>query len=183
MDWIDKIKDTLGAWKLSHQVKVEKGIVNIPNFKDIQDIGLIYNATQAKEEEQITRIAHYLRDQGKKVWTMGFVESKTLPYNRKFHISSEYFWKEQLNFFNTPQKEKVGQFMSHKFDLLLNIYFEPLFPLQAMSSLCEAKYKMGAQLPNGLNYNHSVIDTGSDHSIQCLSPQMVHDLKVINQHD
>jgi ABC-type uncharacterized transport system substrate-binding protein len=67
MDWIDKIKDTLGAWKLSHQVKVEKGIVNIPNFKDIQDIGLIYNATQAKEEEQITRIAHYLRDQGKKV--------------------------------------------------------------------------------------------------------------------
>jgi hypothetical protein len=73
--------------------------------------------------------------------------------------------------------------MSHKFDLLLNIYFEPLFPLQAMSSLCEAKYKMGAQLPNGLNYNHSVIDTGSDHSIQSLSAQMVHYLKVINQHD
>jgi hypothetical protein len=181
MNWIENIKNNMGAWMLKKQVKPLQSMQYLPSFININDIGIIYHATHAKEEDEITRIAHYLRNQGKKVWTMGFVDAKELPQNRKFHISSEYFCKAQLNFFNIPQEEKVGQFMNHPFDLLLNLYFEPLFPLQAMSSMCKANFKMGAQLENGLQYNHTIIDTGNNHSIQNLSSQMVHYLNVINQ--
>ena len=183
MSWIEHIKNKLGSLMLEIRVIEKVGINTIPSFQDIQEIGVIYNATQAIEEEQINRIAHFLRDQGKKVWTLGYVDSNKLPHNRKFHISSEYFWKEQLNFFNLPQPEKIGQFMNHNFDLLMNLYFEPILPIQAMSCLCHAKYKMGAQIQNGIQYNDSIIDTGNDHSIQSLSAQMVHYLKVINQHE
>lgn len=183
MSWLEKIKNKLGFWMLEKKVEVRKGINPIPSFESIQEIGVIYNATKAIEEEQMNRIAHFLRNQGKKVWTLGYVDSNKLPHNRKFHISSEYFWKEQLNFLNLPQPEKVGQFMNHNFDLLMNLYFDPILPMQAMSCICQAKYRMGAQIENGIQYNDSIIDTGNDHSIQSLSAQIVHYLKVINQHE
>jgi hypothetical protein len=40
---------------------------------------------------------------------------------------------------------------------------------------------MGAQLTDGLKYNDSIIDTGSNHSLPNLASQMVHYLEVINQ--
>lgn len=180
MGLIDNLKNKIGAWFLSRQVKANKGMQHVPSLASIHEIGIIYNATESKQEEQITNIAHFLREQGKKVQTIGFVDAKVLPHNRKFHISSTYFWREQLNVFNIPQEEKVGQFMQHKFDLILNLYFEPIFPLQAMSTLCKAKFKMGAQINNSLAYNDSIIDIGEDKNATQLASQIIHYLNVIN---
>ncbi|MCG9880299.1 MAG: hypothetical protein MH472_06845 [Bacteroidia bacterium] len=182
MSWIDNIKNKIGSWLLNRQVKQKKGMLEIPSFTNVHEIGIIYNATESMQEEHINGIAHFLREQGKKVHTIGFVNAKTLPHNRKFHISSTYFWREQLNAFNIPQEEKVGLFMQHKFDLVLNLYFEPIFPLQAMSTLCKAKFKMGPQIPGSLAFNDSVIDMGSDQNAKSLASQIIHYLNVINQH-
>jgi len=181
MNWIEQIKNSIGRYKLEHSKKNRDKKHSIPSFENIHEIGIIYHAGMKDNEEQVNRIAHFLRDQGKKVWMMGFVDAKTLPHNKKFHISSEYFWKEKLTYFNLPNPSLIGNFITHKFDLVMNLYFEGDLPLQGLSNLCEANYAMGAQIPGGLTYNDSIIDTGKDQTIQNLASQMVHYLKVINQ--
>jgi hypothetical protein len=181
MNWIEQIKNKIGRHMLQRISSVRNRKHPIPSFESIQEIGIIYYAGHKDNEEQINRVAHYLREQGKKVWMMGFVDAKTLPHNKKFHISSEYFWKEKLTYFNLPNPSLIGNFVTHKFDLVMNLYFEGDLPLQGLSNLCEAKYAMGANLPGGLYYNDSLIDTGADQTIQNLASQMVHYLKVINQ--
>lgn len=182
MNWIEQLKTKIGRIILQRNLpKAKQQVHAIPHFSDLHEVGIIYNANSKENEEQINQIAHFLREQGKKVWMMGYVDSKTLPTNKKFHISSEYFWKEKLNFFNLPEPSKIGNFITHKFDLILNLYIESELPLQALSTYCQSGYSMGAQLPNGLSYNDSIIDIGSDKNIQNLAAQMVHYLKVINQ--
>jgi thioesterase domain-containing protein len=155
--------------------------MHFPSFKEVQDIGIIYHAGNANNEAEVNKVAHFLREQGKKVWTMGYVDAKVLPHTKKFHISSEYFWKEKLNAYNLPDTAKIGNFLQHRFDLLMNLYFEEDLPLQAMSTYAISQFSMGAQLNNALTYNDSVIDTGNTKSIEHLASQMIHYLSVVNQ--
>jgi hypothetical protein len=181
MSLIENFKNYVGRIFLKKSGPIKSSQRGIPTFDSVTEIGIIYHAGSAANEEQINRVVHYLRDQGKKVWTMGFVNANTLPNNKKFHISSEYFWKEKLTWYNLPDTSKIGNFVTHRFDLLLNLYFEGDLPLLAMSSYTQSAYSMGANLPDALRYNDTIIDTGSEHSIQNLASQMVHYLKVINQ--
>jgi hypothetical protein len=181
MNWAEKIKNKIGRYLLQKASTIRNSKHIIPTFESVKEIGIIYHAGFKDNEEEINKIAHFLRDQGKKVWMIGFVDAKTLPNNKKFHISSEYFWKEKLSYFNLPNPSLIGNFIHHKFDLLLNLYFEEDLPLQGLSNLSEANYAMGAQIPNALNYNDSIIDTGNNLTLQNLASQMVHYLKVINQ--
>lgn len=181
MGIIEKLRNRIGRYLLYRFHPGRTASTRIPHFDDLREIGILYDATNASNEEQINRIAHYLRDQGKKVWMMGFVDAKTLPHTKKFHISSEYFWKEKLTRFNLPEPSKIGNFLHHRFDLLMNLYLEDNLPLQAMSTYTQASYAMGAPLSDALRYNDSVIDVKQDGGIHGLATQMVHYLKVINQ--
>ncbi|MCF8254086.1 MAG: hypothetical protein K9H61_09385 [Bacteroidia bacterium] len=181
MSLIENIKNKIGRILLKKPVNKQNGNTSIPTFSQIQDIGIIYNADTKEHEQEINLVANYLREQGKKVWMMGYVNSKTLPENKKFHISSEYFWKEKLTFFNLPDPNKIGNFISHPFDLMMNLYFEKELPLEALSTLCKSKYSMGVEMPGNLAYNDGLISLGSNRDIKNLASQIVHYLNVINQ--
>lgn len=180
MSLIKSIKNKIGKILLHKSLKA-RSRQNIPTFDAVHDIGIIYHAGNKENEDQVNQVAHFLRDQGKKVWTMGYVDAKTLPHNKKFHISAEYFWQEKLTWYNLPDLSKIGNFVQHPFDLMMNLYFEQDLPLQAMSSYSKAKYAMGASIPDALQFNDTLIDTGSQQNLQNLAVQMVHYLKVINQ--
>jgi hypothetical protein len=179
MKLIENIKNYIGRYFLQKQAKKNSKSMHIPNFIGVQEIGIIYNAGSNENEEQVNKVVHFLREQGKKVWTMGFVNEKILPPSKKFHLNAEYFWKEKLSPFNLPQTDKIGTFITHKFDLLMNLYFEEDLPLQALSTYCNANFSIGAQIPYSLTYNDSVIDTNENHNIENLASQMIHYLKVI----
>ncbi|MDZ4669189.1 MAG: hypothetical protein SGJ00_15080 [bacterium] len=181
MNWITQIKNYIGRILLHSHVKKNSKVMHFPTFDQVQDIGIIYHAGNAANEAEVNKVAHFLREQGKKVWTMGYVDAKTLPHTKKFLISSEYFWKEKLTFFNLPDSAKIGNFIQHRFHLMMNLYFEEDLPLQAMSTYAVSEFSMGAQLNNALSYNDSVIDTGQKKSIENLASQMIHYLKVVNQ--
>lgn len=181
MGLLEGIKNKLGRLYLNSSGAQRKGTHPIPAFTNIQEIGIIYHADSQKQEEEVNRVAHYLREQGKKVWTMGFVDAKTLPHTKKFHISAEYFWREKLKWNNLPDPTRIGNFISHPFDLVMNLYFEDVLPLEALSSMTRSAYAMGASsVPGALQYNDTVIEMKSN-SIHDLATQMIHYLKVINQ--
>jgi hypothetical protein len=109
------------------------------------------------------------------------VNAPKLPYQNKFHISSEYYWQETLTFFNLPEKAKIGRFLEFEFDLLMNLFFEKELPLQAIAALSKSRFSMAANLSNALPYNDVLIDTGSNKDIVNLAMQMIHYLKVLHK--
>jgi len=153
--------------------------VAVPSMESVINIGILYDASNNQSEEQVQRIASQLRHDGKKVFLMGFVNQKQLPHKKVFHLTSEYFWLQQLNFFNIPDADKIGKFLQQPFDLLINLYFDDILPLQALSAKSSAKYIIGSNSKLALQYNNAVIDCGSNKTLINLASQVVHYLNII----
>ncbi len=160
-------------------IKKGRSARSMPSFSSIVEIGIVYNAGKAIQETQVNQIAELLRKDGKKVFTLGFIDAKQLPEKHRFNLSSGYYWKETLTNYNLPDRQKLSSFLNTEFDLLMNLFFEQELPLQAISALSKSKFSMGANISGALPYNDFLIDTGEQKEISNLGMQMIHYLKVI----
>jgi hypothetical protein len=151
----------------------------IPDYNDMKRIGILYNADSNEHEMLVQQFANELRESGKKVLLMGFVNQKDLPHQKKPHISNEYFWKAHLNFIGLPITEKIGKFCNEPFDLLINMYFNDELPLQAMSLRSKALFKIGYNSALALPVNNMLIDTGNNKNPLTVGRQMIHYLQAI----
>jgi hypothetical protein len=180
MGWIKNIKDTIGNYLLkSMSVKKERKARAMPNYSSIVEIGIVYDAGTASQEEQVNQIAQLLRNEGKKVFTLGFIDAKQLPEKHTFSMSAGYYWRETLNNYNLPDRQKLSSFLNTEFDLLMNLFFEKELPLQAIAAMSKSKFSMAANITGALPYNDFLIDTGKEKEINNLGMQMIHYLKVI----
>jgi hypothetical protein len=84
-----------------------------------------------------------------------------------------------MNFFKLPQKAAYETFLKTDFDLLLNLYEKPILPLLALSAWSNAKYKVGPNFQDGLNYFDAMIDTGNDVGLTQLISQIDFYFKII----
>lgn len=179
MKIIEDIKNYIGRWQLNREINQKSKKNKRLSLDQAQHIGIVYNAENKENEQAVSQYASDLRAEGKKVFMLGYVDSKQLPHTKKFLLNSEFFWKEKLNGINLPIKGKIGQFLQLEFDLLLNLYQEPLLPMQAIAAYSNAKYRVGAQMDGGLNYYDAIIDTGNKKDLRYLIEQIDFYLRTI----
>ncbi len=179
MKLIEDIKNYIGRFLLSKEIAEKNAKHSLTTFNEVQHIGIVYNAEDRNNEEAINNYANQLRTDGKKVFLMGYVDKKDLPHSKKFILQSEFFWKEKLNGFNLPIKGKIGRFLELDFDLLLNLYFEPSLPMQAIAAYSKAKYRVGSHIAGGLDYYDAMIDIGEKKDLNFLIEQIDFYLKNI----
>lgn len=172
MKLLEDLKNYVGSWQLSREIGQKRLRRKLLPFHQVNQIGILYNAESKENEQQVTAYANQLRAEGKKVFLLGYVDQKNLPPTKKFLFQSEFYWKEKLNGINLPIKGKIGQFLSLEFDLLLNLYFEPLLPLKAVSAYSNAKYRVGSFIPDGLKYYDFMLDVGATNNLLQLIEEM-----------
>ena len=180
MKLIEDIKNYIGRFLLGREISEKKLTRNFVSFSNVHHIGIVYNAEKKEDEILVNNYANQLRQEGKKVFLMGYVNMKQLPHSKKFLLQSEFFWKEKLNGFNLPIKGKIGRFLDLDFDLLINLYFEPSLPMQAIAAYSKAKYRIGANIIGGLDYIDGMIDIGEKKDLTFLIEQIDFYLKSIN---
>ena len=180
MKLIEDFKNYIGRWQLEREIKGKRIKRKRLPFDQMNHIGIVYNANSKENEFFVTEYANRLRSEGKKVFMMGFVDSKHLPSDRKFVLNSEFFWKEKLNGVNLPIKGAVGQFLQIEFDGLLNLYHEPLLPMQALAAYSKARYRVGPHIEGGLDYYDFMLDTGNRPHLTFLIEQIDFYLRNIN---
>lgn len=164
---------------LSREIAERKKKSKMIGYEQVEHIGIVYDAAYIEKEGIVHQYANKLRSEGKKVFLLGFVDMKQLPGNKKFSLQSEYFWKETLNSFNLPVKNKLSRFLEMEFDWLLNLYLDPVLPLMAIAAYSHAKYRIGPAIEGGVKYFDAIIDTGDKQDLTFLIDQMDFYLKVI----
>ncbi len=172
MKLIEDIKNYIGRWQLEREIKGKRMKRKRIPFNQVAHIGIVYNANSKENEQTVAAYANRLRAEGIKVFMMGFVDLKELPHDRKFMLNSEFFWKEKLNGVNLPIKGKIGQFLQLEFDVLLNLYHEPLLPMQALAAYSKARYRVGPHIDGGLDYYDFMLDTGNRADLAFLIEQI-----------
>ncbi len=179
MQFLENIKTKIGKYLLQGSFSKRKSMSSIPRFDDLKDIAIIYPADNKEDENDANKLALHFREQGKKVMMLGFVNQKQLSHKYKFHINHEYFWRESLDTFLLPKKDKIAGFIQQPFDLLINLYPEFNLQLAAVSSYSKATTRIGAHFAESESYNEILIE-GKFKNLFELGLQMEHYLKIVN---
>lgn len=181
MKIIEDIKNYIGRWQLEREVRSKRLKRKRIPFSQVNHIGILYNADNAENERIVSKYASKLKEEGIKVFMLGYVNEKHLPHSKKFLLNAEYFWREKLNGINLPIKGQIGQFLQIEFDLLLNLYVEPILPIQAVAAYSQAKYRVGAHIAGGLDYYDFMVDVGEKKELKVLIEQIDFYLRTIEK--
>lgn len=178
MRFIQNIKEKIGRFLLSNEVEKHQRDRTSINYSAAANIGILYDATDSESAELVHKFASELRNEQKKVFELGYVDRADIPYDVKYNINSEFFWRKKLLWNGLPEKSGISRFLNEEFDILLNLYTSDTLPLHAVSVYSKAKFRIGhysrkAHLP----YYDLMIDTGNNYDLKHYIEQINHYIK------
>ena len=145
MSGIKNIQEKLGRFKLKKELKRLNRSVKAFNIEKASTIGIIYNATNRTEAEIVKKFTQHLKEERKDVLSLGFIDSKDSSDIVTPHLNYTYFDRTNLSKSQVPKGVDVENFIQKPFSILIDLNMNDCFPIEYISSLSIAKFKVGAE--------------------------------------
>lgn len=143
------MKKSIQSFFLKSSIKsFEKNKNNIrtkpfKTFYKTKKIGIIFNGF-LKENIDVTRqFIDYFKEKGISCQALGFVNKKKMNDFNLASLNIDYFNLNHCNFFGFPKTDKVSNFLSEKFDILVNISEEEHLMYDYIVSHSLARFRIG----------------------------------------
>jgi hypothetical protein len=108
------------------------------NLTKVNDIGIIFDATDSSLSEIVLRYAQNLKEKGRKVMLLGYFDDQ-LPHET---VSFSYFNQKDKTWWLAPiKKAVVNEFMQQHFDLLMALYPGNQPQIEYITGLSKARFK------------------------------------------
>jgi hypothetical protein len=176
---IKNIQEKLGRFSLKKERKRLKRNVKAFSIEKASTIGVLYNATNRNESEIVKKFVQYLREERKEVLSIGYIDSKDSSDIIKPHLNYVYFDKRNLSKALVPKGNDVTNFINKPYSILIDLNKDDCFPIEYISSLSNAKFKVGANGSYRDKVCDLVIDTSENQQLEYLIIQVKHYLKMI----
>lgn len=124
--------------KVADQLRHSNPVRKTPDIKKVEKIGILFDCSKPEYVVTINRFAKSLKQMDKKVELLGFFDS-----NKEFEFGFPYFNKKKLNWYLKPSGFQVEHFTHKEFDILINAYLHDSLPLEYISSMSQAKFRIG----------------------------------------
>jgi hypothetical protein len=151
------------------------------NINGARSIGIVWDASNPEEFTVLSQFHQKMNEKNIDVRILGYYPGKHLP-DRCTAIRYLTCLKSQdINIFYRPVAQEANSFMSTRFDILIDINFRQLFPLQYISSLSMAGFKVGI-FDNGFEnppYD-LMMELNKNTDINTYLTQVVYYLEMIN---
>jgi hypothetical protein len=175
MNILDRIKNSLYRRVLKQRGSIRPNRT-ITNLKDAQNIGIIYDSTEPDHDITITKFAEMLRNKGKKVDTMAYINDKKIDHKGDIAL----FNPNAVNWYGIPLDDRVSAFSNKPFDLLICAVLRESKPLEYIAYMSKAKYRVGPFDEQKTYCYDLMIEMGTKTNLDYLLAQMVYFLEKIN---
>lgn len=175
---IQKIKSLFHRYFLKKELKFHQSERNVMTLDTAKEIGIIFYANSPDDTNVINQLANYLKEQKKKVNILAFYNSKKTALNFNF----PYFNKKDINWHFEPVSQNVTEFIQKKFDILINLVVGDCPPLEYVSALSNAKFRMGKYENDKMYCADMMIDLGGKTDIAFLAEQVKRYLVMMNSY-
>jgi len=176
---IKNIQEKLGRMRLKKECKQLQRKVKAFNIEKASTIGVVYNATNRNDAEIVKKFTQYLKEERKEVLSIGYIDSKDSSDVVKSHLNHIYFDKQDLSTSLVPKGYDVEQFINKPYSILVDLNIGDCFPVEYISSLSQARFKVGAKGSYRDNACDLVIDIDENKKMEYLVIQIKHYLKMI----
>ena len=179
MKAVKNIQEKVGRIFLKKEAKRLKRSVKAFSIEKASTIGVVYNATNRSDAETVKKFIQYLKEERKDVFSLGFIDSKDASDIVKPHLNYAYFDKRNLSKSFIPKGDEVQSFIKKPFSILIDLNTVDCFPIEYITSLSEARFKVGAKGFYRDNACDLIIDIEENETLKFYIIQIKHYLKMI----
>jgi hypothetical protein len=139
MEFLENIKERFFNSVLEQRGAFAESNRALMNFDTAKRFGIIYDSTVVGNDILITKTSEFLKNKGKEVTVMAFLNDKVTHQKADVTI----FNSNDINWYGVPKSETVARFCNQPFDVLLCAYYAPLRPLEYIAHLSKSSCRVG----------------------------------------
>ena len=153
------------------------------DFNNIENVGILFDATRSEDMELVKQYVAYLKEHRKKVKVIGFFNTKEIPLLTYSKLEYDFFSVKELNWFGKPTSVYIKNFMDDKFDLLIDLNIADHFPLRYISALSKASFKVGKFSNTDTEIYDLMIETDNTRTLKYFMKQVDIYITMLNKNE
>jgi hypothetical protein len=169
----------LGNIRFKRELVKAKREHEVVGFDEAKKIGILYDATDASNFEIMKAYVKKIRSHQKEVLALGYVDKKELPANQYAQYGLDFFTRKHLNWQMIPNYTIVSNFITEKFDILINLNSNKCFPLRYITALSHARFRIGRFDKKNMMCYEMMIDTKGEPGIKTFIEEVENYLRQI----
>jgi hypothetical protein len=143
MEVFEKIRIRIGAAILRNKIATTKRKAHFLNLNEVKNIGIVWDASKTEDFACLSKFYLKMHENKADVKILGYFPGKDLPNQYTAIRYLSVIKREELNMFYHPVSPEINTFIKSRFDILIDLNFRKLLPLQYISSLSNAWLKVG----------------------------------------
>ena len=143
MELFKNIRLKIGEAILKKKMAETKRKLYFSNFGQVKKIGIIWDASNVNEFPYLSKFHQNMNERNIEVNIICFYPDDNLPNQYTAIRYLTCIRKKELNFFYQPVSIEAQNFIKNRFDVVIDINFQQLFPLHYISSLSNSPFKVG----------------------------------------
>ena len=174
------IKTKIAHFLFNREFANHERLQKMVSFTDARKIGIIYDSTNDRNFEIIKRYVKDLREIYKKdVLALGYFDKNELPGTRLSKLGLDFFTRKSLSWYYKPIAPIVKNFMSHDFDILIDLHTGPSIIFRYVVASTKAKFKIGKYDKKASKYYDFMISVNESMSLSAFIEQVNHYLNLL----
>jgi hypothetical protein len=143
MELFKGIRTRIGNALLHNKVSKTKRKASYKNIELVKNIGIVWDASSTDEFTFLSKFHQRMAENKAEVNILGYFSGNNLPNQYTAIRYLSIIKKEELSFFYQPASSEISTFVNKNFDVLIDLNFKKLLPLKYISSLSNARLKVG----------------------------------------
>jgi hypothetical protein len=181
MELFRKIRLKIGDAILSQKSARIRRITSYSSIEQVKNMGIVWDASKIEDLTCLSKFCQKMNENKTEVKVLGYFPGNNLPNQYTAIRFFTILKNEELNFFYHPVSSESNSFIKKRFDVLIDLNFNKLLPLQYISSLSNAGFKVGLFEPEIKNTPYDLLmDIKSPINVEDYLNQVIHYLGMIN---
>jgi hypothetical protein len=181
MELFEKIRLKIGDAILRNKIVGLRRKSLFLNIDQVRTIGIVWDASNTEDFACLSRFYQKMHENKTDVKIMGYFPGKSLPNQYTAIRFLSVIKKEELNYFYHPVSREISVFINTRFDVLIDLNFKKLLPLQYITSLSNAGLKVGLfEAGTGNSPFDLMMELKSPVNVENYLDQVMHYLSMIN---
>ncbi|MCU0460675.1 MAG: hypothetical protein MUF36_01475 [Bacteroidales bacterium] len=143
MELFENTRLKIGNSIFSKNILKAKRKVSYGGIHLIKKIGIVWDASKTGEFASLSKFHQKMQERNIDVKILGYYPGKELPDQLTAIRFLSCIKRKELNLFYIPVSTEADVFLRTKFDILIDINFDKVFPLQYITKLSTSSFKVG----------------------------------------
>lgn len=147
----------------------------VVKLAEAREIGILFDASDTDRTALINAFADRLRKEKKRIVLLGYYNFPKQAINFNF----PYFNRKNINWHYEPKGVDVEEFILRRFDILINAYIDECLPLEYVSTMSRAAFRVGHYDRQKTHAYDFMIDMKGENDLQKLLEQMLYYIEMV----